>query len=89
MSIQSDNVNVLYETKDIGNGVVITAEGLLYLYSQRGELVLVKPGANSFEIISEIRVTMGTAQHWAHPVINKGRLFIRHGDTLIAYNISK
>lgn len=80
---------VLYETKDIGNGVVITAEGLLYLYSQRGELALVKPGANSFEIISEIRVSMGSAQHWAHPVINKGRLFIRHGDTLIAYNISK
>lgn len=79
---------VLYETKDIGNGVVIEAEGLLYWYSQRGELALVKPGISSFEIQSETKVTLGSGQHWAHPVIDKGRLFIRHGDTLIAYKIN-
>ncbi len=78
---------VLYSTKEIGNGVVISAEGLLYLYSQRGELALVKPGKASFEIISETKVSMGSGQHWAHPVIDRGRLFIRHGDTLMAYNI--
>ncbi len=79
---------VLYSTKEIGNGAVISAEGLLYWYSQRGELALVKPGKESFEIISETKVSMGSGQHWAHPVINKGRLFIRHGDTLLAYKIT-
>ena len=79
----------LYSSKDIGNGVVITAEGLLYLYSQKGELALVKPENNSFNILSETKISTGSGQHWAHPVINKGRLFIRHGDTLIAYNIQK
>ena len=78
---------MMYSSKEIGNGVVISAEGLLYFYSQRGELALVKPGTKSFDIISETRVKMGSGQHWAHPVINKGRLFIRHGDTLIAYKI--
>ena len=78
---------MLYSSTEIGNGVVISAEGLLYLYSQRGELALVKPGTKSFDIISETKVSLGSGQHWAHPVINKGRLFIRHGDTLIAYNI--
>lgn len=80
---------VLYSTKDVGNGVVITAEGLLYLYSQRGELVLARPGKSSFEIISETRVSMGSGQHWAHPVINDGKLFIRHGNALITYDIRK
>ena len=36
---------------------------------------------NSFE------VTLGTGTHWAHPVINKGVLYIRHGDALMAYKI--
>jgi len=78
---------VKYESKELGNGVVIAAEGLLYIYSQRGELALVKPGSLSFEIISEIRVAFGSGQHWAHPVINEGRLFVRHGNALIAYKI--
>jgi len=76
-----------YDSKEIGNGVVIAAEGLLYLYSQRGELALVKPGPSSFEIISETRISSGSGQHWAHPVIDNGRLFIRHGNALIAYKI--
>ena len=87
--INWDTGEMLYSTKDIGNGVVISAEGLLYFYSQRGELALVKPGANSFDIISETRVSMGSGQHWAHPVIDKGRLFVRHGNVLIAYKISE
>ena len=81
--------NVDYSTKEIGNGTVIAAEGLLYWYSQRGELALVKPGPSAFNIVSETRVSKGSGQHWAHPVINNGRLFIRHGNALIAYNIRK
>lgn len=81
--------NVDYTSKEIGNGVIIAAEGKLYMYSQRGELALVNPGPSSFEIISETRVKIGSGQHWAHPVIDQGRLFVRHGKALIAYNISK
>jgi hypothetical protein len=29
----------------------------------------------------------GTGPYWAHPVINKGRLFIRHGEYLAVYSI--
>lgn len=82
---KSGKVN--YMTKDIGNGVVIAADGELYLYSQRGELALVKPGTTSFEVLSEAKVKLGSGQHWAHPVIDKGRLFVRHGETLICYKI--
>ncbi len=76
-----------YSTKEIGNGVIIAADEKLYLYSQRGELALVKPGTTSFDIISKGRVSLGSGQHWAHPVINNGLLLVRHGDTLIAYKI--
>ena len=77
----------LYSSKEIGNGVVIAADGLLYWYSQRGELALVKPESSAFKIVGKTRVSLGSGQHWAHPVINDGKLFVRHGNVLIAYDI--
>jgi len=48
---------------------------------------LVKPNPDAFELVSSFNVTLGTAQHWAHPVIHQGVLYIRHGDALMAYKI--
>lgn len=81
--------NLLYKSTELGNGVVIAANQLLYKYTDRGELALVKPGGDRFEIISTTKVEHGTAQHWAHPVIYNGVLYIRHGDALIAYKITE
>jgi outer membrane protein assembly factor BamB len=80
---------VLYKTKEIGNGVIIAANGFLYWYSQRGELALVKPEKSSFDIISETKLTTGSGQHWAHPVIERGVLYIRRGSALNAYKIAQ
>lgn len=80
---------LLYESKDLANGVVIAANGLLYKYTDRGELALVKPGKQSFEIVSQTKVKHGTAQHWAHPVIRNGKLYLRHGNALLAYKIGQ
>lgn len=76
-----------YVAKDIAKGVVIADDGMLYCYSERGELALVKADPKEFKIISQTKVELGSSQHWAHPVINDGRLLLRHGNTLIAYKI--
>ena len=76
-----------YAAKDIAKGVTIYADGMLYCYSERGELALVKADPKAFEVVSETKVELGTNQHWAHPVINNGRLLVHHGDALIAYKI--
>lgn len=76
-----------YAVKDIAKGVVIAADEMLYCYSERGELALVEANPEAFKIVSQTKVELGTEQHWAHPVINNGRLFIHHGDALIAYKI--
>jgi len=76
-----------YADKTIGKGVVIYADGMLYCYSDRGELALVEANPKEFKVVSQTKVELGTAQHWAHPVINNGRLFVRHGDVLIVYKI--
>ncbi len=42
-----------------------------------------------FEIVSSFEITMGEKEHWAHPVICGGVLYMRHGDVLMAYNVKK
>jgi hypothetical protein len=81
------------ETKDkvegIAQGNVVFADGMLYVYSERdGTMNLVKPNPEKFELISSFKITLGTAQHWAHPVIYNGILYVRHGDALMAYKIN-
>lgn len=77
----------LYKDRSIATGVTIAADGMLYCYSEKGEMALVKANPNKFEIVSQFSITLGTEQHWAHPVIYKGVLYVRHGATLMAYKI--
>jgi outer membrane protein assembly factor BamB len=77
----------MYTSREIGHGVVIYADGLLYCYSQRGELALVKPDPTGFKVISKTKVLQGSEQHWAHPVIYDGVLYVRHGKAIIAYKV--
>ncbi len=73
--------------RDLGNGVTIAADGMLYLYSDRGELALVEATPEAYKQKGLTKVEHGTAQHWAHPVIKDGLLYLRHGSALIAYKL--
>ncbi len=80
---------ILHETREIDKGNVIAADGMLYAYTERGELALIDPSDGNFRVVSQVRVELGTDQHWAHLVIHNGMLYVRHGDALMAFNISK
>jgi outer membrane protein assembly factor BamB len=79
----------MYSEKITGRGNIIYADGMLYLYGDNGEIVLAEPLANSFKKVSAFQVPFGTDQHWAHLVIGNGRLFVRHGGSLMVYDIRK
>jgi outer membrane protein assembly factor BamB len=69
-------------------GSVISADGMLYIYEEKtGHVALVKPNSEKLDIISSFRVTKGDGPYWSHPVINKGRLFVRHGDYMAVYSL--
>jgi outer membrane protein assembly factor BamB len=70
-----------------GMASVVTADGMLYVYGQNGAVYLVKPSADGFQPAGQFTVPKGTDEHWAHPTIANGRLYIRHGDALMAYDI--
>jgi outer membrane protein assembly factor BamB len=80
--------NVQYTAKELGSkGNVIYADGLLYCYSESGDVGLVRPNPKKFEVISSFEIDEGSGSHWAHPVINDGKLYVRHGDVLMVYDI--
>jgi hypothetical protein len=68
-------------------GSIVMADGLLYCYNERGNVGLVKPDPDGFEVISQFKIREGAGPHWAHPFIANGKLYIRHGDVLMVYNI--
>lgn len=78
---------VKYKENTLGIGNIIVADDMFYCYAEKGDLALVNINPNKFDIVSQFPVTLGTDQHWAHPVVSKGVLYVRHGDTLMAYKI--
>lgn len=78
-----------YASTELGKGAVIAVNNRLIGYSEKGELFMADAIPAAFKVISKTKVTLGTEQHWAHPVINNGILYVRHGNTLIAYKISE
>ena len=81
---------VMWKTGEVRQGVVIYADGMLYIYEgpKRGIVHLVKATPEGFQRAGLFTVTEGDGNHWAHPAIANGVLYIRHGDVLLAYNLS-
>ena len=80
---------VLTDSLRVGSGAVIAADNMLYYYNQKGELMLLSYDNGKMQKISSFKITKGTKQHFSHPVINKGILYQRHGNVLMAFDIRK
>ena len=70
-------------------GSLIYADKLLYCYTETGDMRLIKFENDKFIEISKFRVDKGTKEHFSHPVIADGILYIRHGKALMAYYIKE
>jgi len=68
-------------------GVVVAADGMLYVYTQEGTMILVQPSPEGYKPAGQFAVSAGTNEHWAHPTIANGRLYVRHGDALLVHDI--
>lgn len=79
---------VKHESKLVGKGSAIYADGMFYCLGETGTLGLVKLTDNGYELVSSFRVTdEKTEQCWAHPAISDGRLYIRFRGNLMVYDI--
>lgn len=77
----------LTDSLKIGQGTLISADDMLYYYNVRGKVYLIDIAGEKMNIVSDFKIDKGTNEHFAHPVIHKGVLYIRHGNALMAYDI--
>jgi outer membrane protein assembly factor BamB len=89
MCVEMTTGKVAWSAKEVGQGATVYADGMLYVYEgpKAGIVDLVKADPAGFQRTGSFSVTEGNGKHWAHPAIANGRLYIRHGDALVAYNI--
>jgi outer membrane protein assembly factor BamB len=80
---------ILTDSLKIGSGAIIAADNMLYYYTQKGDLMLLSYNNGKMEKVSSFRIKKGNLQHFSHPVINKGILYQRHGNVLMAFDIRK
>lgn len=78
----------IYSLPQLAPCNIIANEGLLYIYSERGTVSLVEPKTDSFNIISTFTVPLGAGTHWAHLVIYNKKLYVRHGSSLMVFDIA-
>jgi outer membrane protein assembly factor BamB len=85
--IDAKTGKIQYISKILSHGAVIFAGERYYCYGEDGVMSLVEANPTSFNLVSSFKVSIGTDQHWAHPVIHNGGLCIRHGNAIMVYNI--
>jgi outer membrane protein assembly factor BamB len=88
MCVDWNSGKTMYNTFWFNKGPIISADGMLYCYEEKsGNLALVKPNPEKFEVVSSFKVEKGTGPHWAHPTIYDGKLLVRHGESLMVYDL--
>jgi len=76
-------------TSEIRSANLLAADGMIYSYEGNGVVSLLKPTDNSIDTAGSFKVKLGTGPNLAHLSIGNGILFIRHGKTLMAYDIKE
>ena len=87
MSIDA-TTGVLVDSLKAGRGVVIEADQMLYYYNFQGDMKLISYKDGYLKEVSSFKITRGDREHFSHPVIHRGVLYLRHGSVLMAFDIS-
>ena len=81
---------IQFSQRAVGSkGNIIYSDGMIYCYSENGTVALVKPDPQRLEVVSAFKIQKGSGEHWAHPVIKRARLYVRHGNALMVYDIAR
>ena len=75
------------DTLKVPTGSLIFTDSKFIIYGNNGTIQLVDYENGQLEPAGQGEVRGGTGQHFSHPVVSNGVLYIRQGDALMAYRI--
>lgn len=70
-----------------GSAAVLYADGQVIFRYDRGLVALVEAKPDGFQLDGTFQALSGTGPAWAHPVIHDGKLYLRHNDRLLCYDV--
>jgi outer membrane protein assembly factor BamB len=88
VSLDATTGDILSQLR-FGKGAIIGSEDLLISYNQRGQLGIISMNDGKLSLLREFRVSKGSGEHFARPVVFKNMLFIRHGNALMGYGMQQ
>jgi outer membrane protein assembly factor BamB len=78
---------VKWESRGLGRGSLLAADGMLFVLGERGDLVLLEATPTAYTERSRFKALQGTS--WAVPVLSDGRLYLRNEKSLIAVDVRR
>ncbi|MCG6189389.1 PQQ-binding-like beta-propeller repeat protein [Maribellus maritimus] len=78
--------NVIDKTRSPFGGLIF-ADNKFICYGTNGDVSLFNYNNGKLTPGGTFKITMGSKEHFSHPVVANGVLYIRHGEALMAYQI--
>ncbi|MGW8317490.1 MAG: outer membrane protein assembly factor BamB family protein [Bacteroidales bacterium] len=78
---------IIADSISVPTGSLAYADGKFICYGNNGTVTLLNNENGQLRIGGSFRVSNGTGQHFSHPVVDDGNLYIRRGNELMAYRI--
>ena len=70
-----------------GSSAYLYADGLFVIRYESGPVTLVKATPAGYKLISSFTPPKSRGPAWPHPVIHGGKLYLRHSDILLCYDL--
>jgi outer membrane protein assembly factor BamB len=86
-AMKLDNGTVAWRDRSVGKGSLIYADQRLYLYSEDGVVGLAEPTPAGYREHGRFRIRPGDLPTWSHPIITNGKLILRAGDNVYAFDV--
>jgi outer membrane protein assembly factor BamB len=83
------NRGTVADSIKVSTGGLIFGDNKFICYGNNGDLSLITYDQGKMAVSSMFKVEKGTLQHFAHPVVANGIMYVRHGNALMAYKISR
>ena len=78
----------LWKANGVGKGSVTYADGMLYCYSEKGQVALIEASTKGYKETGNFKLeSEGSDPFWNHPVVTGGRLYLRHENDLFVYEV--
>ena len=71
------------------SAAVVCADGDLYFLYETGEVALVEATPAAYRLKGLFKLPRERGPAWAHPVVCRGKLYIRWADTLFCYDVTQ